>query len=72
MPESQVTGAGTLTSTWQDGLTGAWTDFLEGFNGGTTPMVLLHGAGSPISVPTPLTAMQCQLQVATQRRRNRR
>lgn len=38
---------------------------------GVIPMVL-HGAGSPLSTPSPITSFSCDARIATQRRRLRR
>src|SRR6478752_1973151 len=46
--------------------------FLTAVNGADLTPVLLHGAGSPITTPTPITALTADGHVATQRRRQRR
>lgn len=47
-------------------------DFLEGMSSGNWPLVLEHQAGSPLEVPTVVTSLNVQSQVATIRKRNRR
>lgn len=47
-------------------------DFLTAVNGADLTPVLLHGAGSPIATPTPITSLVVDATVATQRRRQRR
>ncbi len=53
-------------------LTAAATTLLGDLTAADLPMVLLHGEGSPITVPTFVTSITCDGKVATQRRRLRR
>jgi hypothetical protein len=48
------------------------TAFMTAVNAGDLTPVLLHGAGSPITTPTPLTSLVADGRAATQRRRQRR
>lgn len=47
-------------------------DFLVAVGALNTNLVVLHQPGAPLTTPTPLTALQCDSRVATQRRRLRR
>jgi len=71
-PEDEVGGSGALAG----GYATSWQTFLDGFitelETELCPAVLLHGAGSPITTPSPLTGWTVDARVATQRRRNRR
>lgn len=70
--ESLVTTSGEANGTTAT----VFTNLLEAFRTGmaTSDCVLhlLHGAGSPLTVPTEITGLACDQRVATQRRRNRR
>ena len=70
--EEDTTAAGLLTSTplaaWQS----AVSDWLTTLQAADLSPVVLHGAGSPLSTPTPITSFQVDGKVATQRRRLRR
>jgi hypothetical protein len=59
---------GTLTANIQADM----TTFLEALDTADCAMVVLHGAGSPITTPTSVNALVVQRLLATQRRRLRR
>lgn len=70
LPESAVDQSGVVDPANRAALTGVWEDFREAIAAADLPMVVLHSSGSV--APTTVTALSCQGQVATQRRRNRR
>lgn len=70
--EEQVTAAGDLTSTPLSNWQSALDDWLSTLQAADLSPVVLHAAGSPLSTPTPITALQVDGRVATQRRRLRR
>jgi hypothetical protein len=72
IPEGDINEGGTLGGTYLAALQGAVNTFHTGWDGYNLTPVLLHGPGSPLSTPTPLTGMTVSATVATQRRRLRR
>lgn len=69
--EANVNDAGIIDSTPLGILQGVWDDFLADLTAADLFPVLLHSAGSPISGPNTITALQVDNRVATQRRRLR-
>jgi hypothetical protein len=72
VPDAFVNGAGELTGTTAGIATAAYSLFRTILEESDTPMVVLHGEGSPISTPTPVIGLSVDTRCATQRRRNRR
>lgn len=72
VPEDLVNGAGGLDTTLLAAIQSDCDVFLEELDTSFIPMVLLHGVGSPLETPTPVTSLTVQPVVATQRRRLRR
>lgn len=70
--ESAVNQSGVVGDTFLGNLQTDLDTFYDNLVGGDLQPVVLHGASSPISSPTPITAFIAQPQIATQRRRNRR
>jgi len=69
---SWVDDAGTIGSGTVDTITECWNNFAGAMDTAGLPLTLLHGADSPIDVPTPISGFLCQATAATQRRRLRR
>ncbi len=67
--EAQVLEGGGLAAAAVTAMTAAWQDFLAAINLGGENMAILHS--SLPSAPTAISAMFCESQVATQRRRLR-
>jgi hypothetical protein len=72
VPSSQVDDGGQLDTTWAANLQSALDDFHTAMAASDMTPVVLHGAGSPITTPSPVTSLQLDPRVATQRRRLRR
>ena len=72
LPDTKVSGTGLLDGTWLSNWQDLMTAFLFSLTSGDIDMVVLHGAGSPLSTPTPVTSIAVDSKVATQRRRLRR
>jgi len=71
MPESVVGGDGVLDATARANMQGDINELIAAWAAeGLVPMVL-HGEGSPISVPSQITALNVDTRAATQRRRLR-
>lgn len=70
--ESEVDVAGVLTSAFVDGLQDEVDAFVAELISSGMPPVLLHSETSPVATPTPITSLQVDSRVATQRRRQRR
>lgn len=70
--ESEVGETGVLTGAFVDGLQDVMEAFYSELVSSGMPPVLLHGDGSPVSTPTPITSFNVDGTVATQRRRQRR
>lgn len=70
--EAQVGSDGALDGTWLANFQIAWNNFVTELGEISVTPVLLHGAGSPLSTPTPIVEMIVDAKVATQRRRLRR
>lgn len=71
VPENAVSSAGVLDNAFVVAHAGVWNALLTAMALGSYDGVVLHGAGSPISTPTPITTINLQSKVATQRRRLR-
>lgn len=72
LPETQVTDAGTVSSTWVSDLTTRLEDFRTSTEWFGAVPTLLHSPDSPVLVPMPIVALVPDNKVATQRRRLRR
>lgn len=72
VPENSANEAGVVTGTAITNMQSELDDFLIAVGAADLNLVVLHGVGSPITAPTPLTALQVDGRVATQRRRLRR
>lgn len=72
VPEAMVDVAGALDTTFQATAQGVFDDWLAKLAADDLNAVVLHGAGSPISLPTAIQAFVVAPIVATQRRRLRR
>jgi hypothetical protein len=70
--ETEVSSSGTILLARQTAINTALETFRAELVSEGHPAVLLHGAGSPLFVPNPITGLECQSTVATQRRRLRR
>lgn len=70
--ESSVDSAGVVDSTLVDDLNTTIEAFVAALVLGDIQPVLLHGDGSPLTTPSPLTSMSADSRAATQRRRLRR
>lgn len=70
--ETSADDAGILQQGSVDFMQGELDDFLIAVGALNTNLVVLHQPGAPLTTPTPLTALQCDSRVATQRRRLRR
>jgi hypothetical protein len=67
--EAQTLEGGGLAVAAVNAMTTGWQDFLADLLSGGEQMAILHSSAPP--APTPVTAMFCESQVATQRRRLR-
>lgn len=72
VPDGSMFANGQITSGHVTAMQLALDTFLLELEAQDIPMVVLHGAGSPISTPTLVTGLLCQTTAATQRRRLRR
>lgn len=70
--EAQVDQAGALAAPYREGLQTGFTAFHAGLNALSLPPVVLHGAGAPLTVPTPVANFIVDSRLATQRRRLRK
>jgi len=70
--ESLVNTDGTLNGATASVFTALVEDFRSNMALADLELALLHGVGSPLSSPTPITGLAVDNRVATQRRRNRR
>nr|CRY95176.1 hypothetical protein [uncultured prokaryote] len=70
--ETSVNSAGDLQSGSVTFMQDELDNFLIAVGALNTNLVILHQPGAPLTTPTPLTALQCDSRVATQRRRLRR
>jgi hypothetical protein len=70
--ESEVDVAGVLSSGFVSGAQTAMDNFLADLIAADIPPVVLHGAGSPLTTPSPITSLEVDNVVATQRRRQRK
>lgn len=71
MPQAQVAQNGGMSDLWITGIATQLNAIVAQVALGGDVPVLLHGAGSPISLPTPITTFSVAARCATQRRRNR-
>lgn len=69
--ESRIDGGGNIDGTYVSDLGGAFDNFFDDLTGADLIPEVLHGAGSPIGTPTPITSFQVESRAATQRRRMR-
>lgn len=69
--ENRVDSGGNIDGSYVSDLGGAIDLFLEDLADALIVPVVLHGADSPLSVPTGITGMSVQSRAATQRRRMR-
>lgn len=71
--EANVSGGGNVSSGTITSLQNAFNAFAISLDANLVPLVLLHGPNSPIgdSAPTPITGLNVDSKVATQRRRLR-
>lgn len=69
--EAKVSVSGTLEGATKADLDGGFDDFGTALATALLTPVLLHGVGSPVSTPTPITQFTADSKVATQRRRLR-
>lgn len=72
VPEAQIASNGNLDNTWRGNMNTGFTDLAATLVANNCVPVLLHGTGSPLTTPTPITALEVDDVVATQRRRQRR
>lgn len=72
VPEAKVDAGGVLASGVATAVTTAMNTLLADLTAEDLIPVVLHGAGSPISTPSVITAFSCDTVVGTQRRRQRR
>lgn len=68
--EAAIDAAGNLDSTARNSVQGVWNSFFEDCAGLNLPWVLCHS--EPPFTPTPITSLNTQTLMATQRRRMRR
>jgi hypothetical protein len=69
---SVLDGDGTLHSGFRSALQGSLDAFLDSMSDDDYVPVVLHGAGSPLTDPSPIVGLTLDARVATQRRRMRR
>lgn len=69
--DSFANNIGTLDTAVRADLQTAWDLFFDNLVENSVPMVLLHGASQPITLPSPVTTLTVDGKVATQRRRLR-
>lgn len=72
VPEAACGPGGVLVGGVVTAINAALSDILADMDAAGLPLYLLHGAGSPISTPSPIVSLTCDTTVATQRRRQRR
>lgn len=72
IPEVHVDQSGVLSSGYLTTVNTAFDAFLTAMEADDIGCVVLHGAGSPLSLPSPILSFEPQTVVATQRRRLRR
>jgi len=72
MPEVNVDQSGDIIAAAHSSYQNAGTAFLSELSSRNLLMVVLHGAGSPLSAPTTVLSLLPAVRVATQRRRLRR
>lgn len=71
MPESVIGGDGALDGTNRTNMQGDIDELLPAWAAEGLDAVVLHGPGSPLSVPSPITSLTVDGLAATQRRRMR-
>lgn len=72
VPENSANEAGVVTETAISNMQSELDDFVIEVGSADLNLVVLHGVGSPLTTPTPVTDLQIDGRVATQRRRLRR
>lgn len=72
IPEVKFDQSGTMDETWRAALETELNDMVAAAILADLSPVLLHGAGSPLSTPSPITGLAVSGTAATQRRRLRR
>lgn len=72
VPEAGINEAGTIAAGAIAALQTAFTNFKTELEATNLNPVLLHGEGSPITIPTPILSFTVSSTAATQRRRLRR
>lgn len=70
--EANVANNGDVSGAYITAMNTALITFLGKIETRDVTPVLLHGVDAPLTIPTPITSMQCQPLAATQRRRLRR
>lgn len=70
--EGNIEDGGVLDTTYRDDMTTHFAAFRTDLLASGCIPVVLHGEGSPISTPSPITSFTCDSVGATQRRRMRR
>ena len=69
--EDNIDGGGVVLPAGRAAINTGLDDFRTGLESIDSPIVLLHGVGSPLTSPTPVTDLSLDARVATQRRRLR-
>jgi hypothetical protein len=72
LDEDEVNGQGTISGGLASTAQGVFNALATALIGADLFPVVLHGEGSPITTPTPITSLSVDSTVATQRRRLRR
>lgn len=72
VPEQAISSTGAIDALTVTALTTAWNDLDAELTAAELFPYLLHGAGSPLTSPSPITSWTCESLAATQRRRMRR
>lgn len=72
VPEELIDNGGVISATDVTAMQTEWDEFLVAIGAANLNLVVLHQAGSPITEPTPLTGIQVEGRVATQRTRLRK
>lgn len=70
--ENNVDSGGVVDPTGRATIQSNLNDFYNLLSAGDVGPVLLHGAGAPLAIPTPIDSFTIDSRVATQRRRQRR
>lgn len=72
VPEELIDNGGVISATDVTAMQTEWDDFLIAVGAANLNMVVLHQPGSPLITPTPITSLQVEGRVATQRTRLRK